>query len=934
MKINRLKIICLLSFLSFFSCEQPGSSPISVKYNYPSILIKPVSLQAWYFSIPSNIAIDNNNNVYIYDRETQRILKFNTNGFYITDLILYFPGPDDDSHRINDIAFNKNGDLYVTHYDYIYKFRPDGTLLHAWGGHGTGDGEFDDATRITVDADGYVYVIDNGNNRVQKFTSDGAFVLTFGGPLFGDTHVDGKFRGLTGIEVDALGFIYVCECSFDSIQKFSPEGEFLLRITTGWQPRGIAIGTDGNLYVGTYYDFEKYTSEGEFVYKKGSDEGIEGEFGIINDVATDSDGNIYIADTYRHRVPKLSPDGTITATFGSDGASEGSFYSPQNLAVDDSGNIYVADTGNNRIQKLYSDGSFISEWGTKGNGEGQFHMPSDLAIDSEGNIFVVDTRNSRIQKFNPEGKFLGQWSGEGHDEGRIAWPHGLAIDADDNIYVLESESIKKFTPNGTFLFSWGSLGRGRGKFGSARAITIDKDGIIYVLDSGHIYKFSSKGDIIETLDFGDDIGSGGIAVAEDGKVYVTNYWNTDDRIVIIEDGVIIGSFGERGIGPGQVSWPKGIEIGPEEAIYIAEEANNRIQVFVEPGASITPPLQDKAIILAGGGPYSGNTLWDATQLVANFAYRVLTFQGFTKENIYYLTSDSGLDLDGNGKLDDVDADATNENFEYAITQWAAGADNVVVYITDHGGDGCFRMSGDEELFSKDFGQWINNLNNSVSGMVTVVYDACESGSFFPDLVSGEDNTSIVITSSKSDEEAYFLQTGTISFSFYFWSYIFNGANISAAFLAAGDAMETHQTSLLDANGNGIPNEAEDFTLAGEYPIGIGAVTAGDIPTIGSISPDQLLSSGTSTTVWVDNIIPSSNIQKVWAVVVPPEPASSDPSEPVTDLPSFDLVNIFGNRYEGTYSNFTESGTYKVSVYVMDNKGNVSLPVQTTVIKNG
>ena len=79
----------------------------------------------------------------------------------------------------------------------------------------------------------------------------------------------------------------------------------------------------------------------------------------------------------------------------------------------------------------------------------------------------------------------------------------------------------------------------------------------------------------------------------------------------------------------------------------------------------------KAIIVAGGGPYPGNTLWPHTQASANYAYRALVHQGFTKDTIAYYSADTGLDLDANGVADDVDGDVTAANLEQAITTWAA-----------------------------------------------------------------------------------------------------------------------------------------------------------------------------------------------------------------------------------------------------------------------
>ena len=84
-------------------------------------------------------------------------------------------------------------------------------------------------------------------------------------------------------------------------------------------------------------------------------------------------------------------------------------------------------------------------------------------------------------------------------------------------------------------------------------------------------------------------------------------------------------------------------------------------------------------MVAGSGPYEGNNLWDATEMNANFAYRALTYQGYTNDTIYYLSSDRNLDLNGDG-IPDVDGDATNSNLQNAITQWAKDGESLVLYL--------------------------------------------------------------------------------------------------------------------------------------------------------------------------------------------------------------------------------------------------------------
>jgi hypothetical protein len=90
-----------------------------------------------------------------------------------------------------------------------------------------------------------------------------------------------------------------------------------------------------------------------------------------------------------------------------------------------------------------------------------------------------------------------------------------------------------------------------------------------------------------------------------------------------------------------------------------------------------------------------------------------------------------------------------------------------------------------------------------------------------------------------------------------------------------------------------------------------------------------LQGDSSATIWVKDVTTTGSIEKVWAVITPPED-STDSRSVVTDLPTVELTDMGGNRYEATYDDFSSVGTYLVAVHAMDQEGGISLPKETEV----
>lgn len=914
--------------------------------NLEYVRMWPVLKQPWYFSDPHSIAVDKTREVvYISDTSNNRILKFSFDGQFITKWGSSGGGVGK-FYEPRGIAVDSGGYIYVadTGNSRIQKFTSDGQYVKTWGRWGAEAGYLDSPSDVVLDASGNFYVADAGNNRIQKFNSNGTFITAWGTKGTGEAQFSEPYY----ITIDEDSYIYVSDTGNDRIQKFTSEGVFV----TQWgaegtrdgqfnEPHGITSDKNGYIYVADVGNacIQKFTSEGQFILKWRGEEIDETGYGFngwgFHGITADDAGNIYIPDSSIQSVLKFTSDGAFISKWESSGNGNGEFNGPYNIAVDGSGSVYVSDSGNNRIQKFSSAGTFITKWGRDGYGNGQFYSPQGIAADNSGNIYVSD--GYRIQKFSSEGTFMTTWGSEGSGDGQFQWPQGISIDSAGNIYVADTHNhrIQKFDSEGKFLKKWGTEGSGNGQFNYPRGIKADSAGNIYVADTDNnrIQKFSSEGKFISkwgsegtgALQF---YGPQGIEIDDSGNIYIADTYNS--RIQkLTSDGLYISEFGTKGSDAGQFSYPIGLAIN-NDSLFIADTSNNRIQLFQSPS---TVALKEKAIIVAGGGPFTGNTLWDATQMNANYAYRALNIQGYKDEDIYYLSSSTGLDLNDDGKSD-VDADAANSNLQNAITTWAADADSVLLYMIDHGGNGTFRMSGSETLSASELDGWLDTLQKTTTGTVAVVYDACESGSFLSALIPPSDSQRVVITSTASGEYAYFLNSGMLSFSYLFWSQIFGGANLYDAFNNAKDSIgflkddQKDQTPQLDDNGNGIGNETSDGTTAKNFTVGKGIVTAADLPVLTNITGSQALSGESSATVEV-NISSLESITRVWAVIQ--EPTFTNTSDaPVTEMETFELTSGASNRYAGTYSGFASQGEYTITVYALNEKGTLSLPAVTNV----
>ncbi|MDH5762517.1 MAG: hypothetical protein OEZ51_06010 [Nitrospinota bacterium] len=488
---------------------------------------------------PFGLALDKHNNLYIADRGNNRVRKVDSSGMISSvagDGGFYFIGDNGPAYRASiagptGIAVDDEGNIFIADRQnnrirMVDKLGMIRTVMGTGQQDYNGDSELARETNlhlpfnIVLDQNGDLLVIDRSHYRIRKLIMKGNRVTTVAGngvKQFGGDGGPSQGANLEfphGIDVDSKDNVIFADKAHFRIRKITPAG--IISTIAGSGVRGN-IGNGGPALKASVHPFRmrvnhkdeiffispsgfvsivrkvdakgiinEYITTGDSDYQKAvlaSGSGVSSRSDItvisqFSDLAIDKKGNIYLSDRINHQIRKLHPNGkikTIAGTgesnyFGDGGpATKAAFRDPAAITLDEAGNLYIADAANNMIRKIDTKGIISTIAGNgkhmdSGDGgpaiEASLRSIDSLVFNPAGELHIVETNTHHIRKIKKDGTIItvagrpgiqGNYGDGGPaTKAMLKQPADIAFDSKGNMYITDmgNNSIRKVDTKG------------------------------------------------------------------------------------------------------------------------------------------------------------------------------------------------------------------------------------------------------------------------------------------------------------------------------------------------------------------------------------------------------------------------------------------------------------------------------------------------------
>lgn len=472
---------------------------------------------------------------------------------------------------------------------------------------------------VAADSNGNIFIADTNNNVIREVTISNGNIQTVAGNgtagYLGDNAAatSAEMRGPTGVYVDGSFNIFIADHGNNVIREVSAANS---NITT----------VAGNGTAGILGDNGPATSA---------------ELNAPTAVRTDSNGDIFIADTNNSLVREVQAGSFIIKTVAGNGvpgfAGDGALAvfaqltRPRGVYLDSVGDIFIADSGNSRVREVLfnkniatfaGNGTLSYSGDTFSGTDAAVNFPTGVALDGAGDVFVADTQNNVIRDLvastglmqTVAGRGTAGSSGNGGNptNALLNAPAGVFSDAVGNLFIADTgnnlirevvaatntiQTVAGGGPNGD-----GGLAT-QASLSSPKGVFVDRSGDIFIADTGdnRVREVIAATGIIQTIagngtaGFSGDNGPAtsaqlhsptGVAVDLFGNVFIADTGNNVVREVLASNQQIVtyagnGTAGSSGNGgaatSAQLNMPTGVALDASGDLFIADSNNNVVR---------------------------------------------------------------------------------------------------------------------------------------------------------------------------------------------------------------------------------------------------------------------------------------------------------------------------------------------------------------------
>ncbi len=472
---------------------------------------------------PFGIHLDGKGNLYIADRGNNRIRKVTPDGMIVTfagDGTHFFSGDYGPATQASlayptDVTSDEKGNIYIAdrNNNRIRKVDSYGIITTVMGNgkyEYNGDNEIASETTLhlpfalTVTPDKKLIIVDRNHFRVRGMDLNTHSVLTVagnGGSFFRGDQGPGLGATLeapSGIVVDSRGYIIFSDKQAHRLRVLDPKAYINTFGGSGREgsegdggpvtkaalflPDSMVIDHEGNIYLissqGNSYFVRKIDPQGMITRFAGNGQlgdtednipAVEASLGVLKDLAVDREGNVYLADYTNRRIRMVDRKGIIHSI----GDAQWKLIKdeevhPNGLAVNDRGELFVSDSGSSKIRKidlegnvsLYAGNGSFKDSGDNGPAlEAGIRSPGGLVFSPDGELYIAEENTHRIRKIDKDGIIttvagtgVAGFSGDHGpaNEARLKSPYRMAFDSKGNLYFTDRDNnrIRKVDRNG------------------------------------------------------------------------------------------------------------------------------------------------------------------------------------------------------------------------------------------------------------------------------------------------------------------------------------------------------------------------------------------------------------------------------------------------------------------------------------------------------